>query len=345
MLTVAPASLAAPGMVDFTPEGVRRLRLADRLASQQYMSIGGQHNVVQKYATLSDDAWRQLDRNILTIAPRVMSVVQDLVANGLTIATQDVGISVGGYEAMGDIDPARMSMSMSASGRNQQASVNPHLMPLPFVYDDMQFDLRTLMAMARGGVDLAHIALAQQKVLEGFEQLAVNGSTQFAYQSVPIYGMLNHPRRLTLTATGTWATAANIYPTIHQAFSLLVGQQSIGPFALYLSLLDWAKMFAEQGVDVFSTVMKRVRDTFADTQAPLITAIKPSFAIPTGQAALVELTARTVQLWVVMAPTNIPWERMGGLEAHVRTMGSMTAFWKQTGETTPVCRVVHISGI
>lgn len=345
-MPLASGSVATQGILDFSPTGVQRLRALHKARALQRYSLDGQEGTLQTYATLPDNAWRQLDANLVALAPRIMNIIGDLVRLGLTINTEDVGVSVGGYQALGDIDAAQLSMSMSAAGRNQRAPVDLNLMPLPFSFDDLQFDLRQLTAMQRdSALDLAHTQAIQQKVLEAFETLAVSGSTQFAYQGVPIYGMLNHPNRLTLTAPGAWTTVANIFPTILAAFKLLVGTYSTGPFGLYVSPVDWTSMFAEQGTDAFSTVIARLQRTFNDPAGPLIVSIKPSFAIPTGQAALVELAPRTVQLWVVMQPTNVPWETMGGLEVHVRTMGSMTTFWKKDGANTPVCRVVHISGI
>jgi hypothetical protein len=85
-------------------------------------------------------------------------------------------------------------------------------------------------------------------------------------------------------------------------------------------------------------MLRRIMESF-----PQIQSIKPVFAMPAGQGALVELQRRTVDLAIKMDPANVPWDLMGGLAVHVRILGSIVPRLK--ADANNQIGVVHISGI
>ena len=109
-----------------------------------------------------------------------------------------------------------------------------------------------------------------------------------------------------------------------------------GPYGLYLNIAQYGQIFAEQGVDRAWNVYRRIVESF-----PQIVSIKPSHAVPVGQALLVELQRRTVDIAIKMDPANMPWDLMGGLAVHVRVLGSIVPRIKSDGDNK--VGIVHCS--
>jgi hypothetical protein len=110
-----------------------------------------------------------------------------------------------------------------------------------------------------------------------------------------------------------------------------------GPYGLYINVLQFGEMHAEQGTDRAWNILRRIQESF-----PSIQSIKPIFAMPVGELVLVDLTMETVDLAVKMEPGNVPWEEMGGLSQHVRVIGSLTPRIKEDGAGN--VGVVHFTG-
>jgi uncharacterized linocin/CFP29 family protein len=293
-------------------------------------------NTFRTHATLLREQWRELDLTLIRIADQYMAGVSDLRDRGLTHTVGSIGFAASQYNAIGEMEPATVDMDPSASGSNQRLSIAPHLVPLPFVFEDYHFNAAELAATQQlgMGLDTAHAEEAMRKVMEGFESILFNGTTVGTYQANTVFGYRTHPQRKTGSAAGAWSTPTNIYPTIMAMFTDMLARRRLGPYALYMNIVQWGELHAEKGVDVNWNVLKWVQESF-----PTIVLMKPTFAVPDGELVLVELTSRTVDLAVKMEPGNIPWEEMGGLAEHVRVMGSLTPRIKVDGEN--LVGVVH----
>ena len=102
------------------------------------------------------------------------------------------------YPAIGRMDRATSSMRASAAPNNQRLSVVTRQIPLPFAYEDYEFDLTELEAVQSlgGTLDLAYAEEAQRSVAEEFEQWLINGAPEFSDGGSTIYGYRTHPNRL-----------------------------------------------------------------------------------------------------------------------------------------------------
>jgi hypothetical protein len=201
---------------------------------------------------------------------------------------------------------------------------------LPFSFADWSFDITELEACMRLGarLDLTHATEAMRTVMEDFERLLFEGSTVYSYDGQDIYGYLTHPQAATIDATGDWATPGNIYTTIQAMYAVMIARRrSAGPFAVYMNPYQWGLMRAESGVDRSYSVFQKVRDSF-----PEIVSWRPNDFVPPGTLVMVELAQRTVDLAIRMDPANVPWELMGGLKVHTRTIGSITPRIKSDAE-------------
>lgn len=294
---------------------------------------------LRTHATLLPEQWKDLDLALIGTAETYMAGVLDLTSRGLTYTISSLGIPASQYHSINKMDPPTMDMRVSAMGNNQRLALTPHLVPLPFVYADYDFDLTELEASQRLGLglDTAHATEAMRTVTEGFESILFNGTPVGTYQGNPVYGYRNHPQRVTGSVTGVWSTPTNIHSTVLAMFKAMLARNRQGPYALYMNIEQWGELHAEKGVDVNWNYMRWVQESF-----PQIVSYKPTYAMPDGELVLVELTSRTVDMAIKMAPTNIPWEIMGGLGQHVRVIGSMTPRIKLDGDNQ--VGLVHYTG-
>jgi uncharacterized linocin/CFP29 family protein len=237
------------------------------------------------------------------------------------------------------MEPAGSDMRASAAGNDQRLTVGEQQIPLPFAFEDYDFDITEFEALQNNGaqLDLAYAEEAQRSVAEKFESWLINGAPDLSSTGSAIYGYRTHPSRVAKTGS-SWATIDGIYNTILGMHSDMLNLNRPGPYGLYMNVAEYGKMFAKEGVDVFSNGLARINQSF-----PQIVSIKPTFAMPAGQAVLVELQRRTVDLAVKMDPTSVPWEVMGGLRLHVRFIGSIVPRVKADGANKT--GVVHYSGL
>ena len=295
-------------------------------------------NPLRTHATLLREQWRELDLTLIRIAEQYMAGVSDLRDRGLTHTVGSIGFAASQYNSVGEMEPATVDMDPSASGSNQRLAIAPHLVPLPFVFEDYHFNAAELAASQQlgMGLDTAHAEEAMRKVLEGFETILFNGTSVGTYQANQVYGYRTHPQRVTGSAT-PWGTPANIYPTVLAMWTEMLDRRRTGPYILYMNVKQWGELHAEKGVDANWNYLRWIQESFSD-----IAAFRRTFAVPAGELLLVEMTSRTVDLAVKMEPGNIPWEEMGGLAEHVRVMGSLTPRIKVDAEG--ITGVVHYSG-
>jgi uncharacterized linocin/CFP29 family protein len=313
-----------------SPPGIAHLR---RLVTQQRASQ------LYTHATLLREQWLEIDNLWLRVAEQYMGAVMDLTSRGLTLTIPSLGVAASQYQAINRMDPATTDMRASAAGNNQRLRVTPRLVPLPFAFEDYEFDITELEAVQRlgGTLDTAYAEEAQRSVAETFESWLVNGAPDYSVDGNTIYGYRTHPNRIIGTGT-SWATATNIYPTIHKMFTDMITINRPGPYGLYMNVAQFGQLHAEQGVDRAWNVYRRIVESF-----PQIQSIKPSFAVPAGELVLVELQRRTVDVAIKMDPANVPWEGMGGLVQHVRVLGSVVPRVKADGENKT--GVVHYTGV
>jgi uncharacterized linocin/CFP29 family protein len=316
-----------------SPEGIARLRLHAIRQSQQ------NYQLHTNATTLMRDQWLHIDTLLLRVAEQYMAGVLDLTSRGLTQTITSLGDAASMYQTVTRMDPALTDMRMSAAGNNQRLSVAPHMVPLPFAYEDWEFDLTEVEAMQRNGgtLDTAYAEEAMRSVDEKFEDWLFNGAPDHVYDGLTLYGYRTHPQRITGSGA-TWTDPDNIYPTILAMVNALIVIQRPGPYALYMNVLQYGQMFAMEGVDRAWNMFRRIQESF-----PQIVSIKPVYAMPAGQLVLVELQRRTIDLAIKMDPANVPWDIMGGLAQHVRVIGSIVPRIKVDGGDK--VGVVHYTGV
>ena len=291
------------------------------------------------HATLCREQWLEIDNLWIRVAGEWMGAVTDLMGRGLTQSVASLGTVALQYQAIGRMEPAGSDMRASAAGNQQRLTVLERQVPLPFAFEDYEFDITEFEAVQRDGgqLNLAYAEEAERSVAEKFESWLINGAPDFSDTGGSIYGYRTHPNRVAKSGA-SWATADGIYTTILGMYNDMLALNRPGPYGLYLNVTQYGQMHAKEGVDTAFNSLARIQQSF-----PQIVSIKPTFAMPAGQAALVELQRRTVDLAIKMDPASVPWEIMGGLRLHVRFLGSIVPRVKADAENKT--GVVHYSGL
>ena len=101
---------------------------------------------LQANALLRKEEWTQLDREVLMIATKRMSVYNDLRAQGLIKTGGGLGLIVSQYETMSDMDPAVVSMSGTHAGNNDRVDFALNSVPIPIIHKDFSLNIRMLLA-------------------------------------------------------------------------------------------------------------------------------------------------------------------------------------------------------
>ena len=312
------------------PQGIAHLRV---------MAAKTREAQLYTHATLLKEQWVEIDNLWLRIADQYMGAVIDLTSRGLTQTIPSLGIAASQYQAINRMEAASTDMRASAAGNNQRLAVTPRLVPLPFAFEDYEFDITELEAVQRlgGALDTSYTEEAQRSVAETFENWLINGASEFSEGANTIYGYRTHPNRVAKSGA-SFATPDGIYTTILGMYNDMLALRRPGPYGLYLNVTQYGQMHAKEGVDTAFNSLVRIQQSF-----PSIVSIKPTFAMPAGQATMVELQRRTVDLAIKMDPANVPWEIMGGLAQHVRVIGSIVPRIKADGADQT--GVVHYSGL
>jgi uncharacterized linocin/CFP29 family protein len=323
--------------------------VATRLATS-FGSLRGLRPWVNEYnqpmqanALLRKEEWAQVDAAVLDIATLRTAAITDLRAQGLVQTGGGLGLVMSQYETISDMDPALVSMSGTAAGRNDRVDFALNSVPVPIIHKDFSLNIRHLMAsrnLVPGGgaanIDTTQVQTASRLVQEGVENMIFNGNT-IVVNGAAIYGLTTHPQRNIIATSQPWTTPSNIYPSITAAIGALVADRFYGPYMVYVSNTQYVQMLAPEGVDVFSTVLNRVLST------PRIMGVSPTFALADHNLIVVSMTRATIDAIEAVSLTPVQWNEQGGMIINYKVM---TAFVPRIkADANGNCGVVHHTGV
>ena len=284
-------------------------RLLKALARGEDLSVA----TLRDLDTLPRDAWIQIDSVIATTAASRLQAVADLLAAGLTTPLPNaLGVTVLGYEKMGDIDPATVSMDGMARGEFDRLDFSFASLPIPITHKDFFYNIRTIAASRRRGesIDTTHAALAARRVSEKVEEMLLIGGKTFA--GLPIYGYTTHPSRNTAAfgTNGNWVQAAktgeNILADVQTLMSLLEGDKFYGPYWLYVSRNASSKLEGDFKAATSISTRQRIAELNG------IARIEYLDLLPANTVLLIQPTPDVVTLVNGEEPQSVQWDVGGG---------------------------------
>jgi len=276
-------------------------------------------------ATLTKEAWLQLDTAILKVARNRLRLVADLRGAGLTFGIPNgMGTTVLEYQKMNDTGNAEISMDGLRMASDFRPVFESAYLPLPFIHSDFQYSARQIATARQTGapLDTTTGEMAGRRVAEMTERLSMGRLDTYAYGGGTIYGMCNFPSKLTATITSPDATGWT--PKIHLD-EVLACKQTLqnamhyGPYVVYYSSA-WDKYLDNDFNTSYpnKTLRNRIREIDGLQDVRTLDYLDTS-----GSAynmIILEMDTGTIRLVIGMDVTTLEWDDMGGLRKNYKVM-------------------------
>lgn len=294
-------------------------------------------------ATLRKDEWVTLDERLVQIAQEELRIVDDLRERGLT-TDEDLSTLIREYETTNEFSDADVDMSGEANGNEDASAFSLNGTPLPIVHKSFHIKRRQLLASRRRGqaLDMANQAKAARKVMEGLEDLVLDGwgGTVDGYQ---VYGFRNHPDRNQVPGSD-WSSAGN--PADQARQNILDMVEAIenadydgSQYVLGVNRTQWQELRRfDTGSSEERGVLERLRDEFGEFIDMMSVP-----RLPAGEAIMYRPVQDVVELANASDIQNVEWESPSGWTSHMKVMASMTPIVKSDDEGNS--GVAHITGI
>lgn len=276
-------------------------------------------------ATLTKEAWLQLDTAILRVARNRLRIVADLRAAGLTFnVANGMGTTVLEYQKMNDVGSAIISMDGLRVGQDDRPIFESAYLPLPIIHSDFQFSLRQIATSRQSGapLDTTMGEMAGRRVAEMCERLTLGRLDSYGYGGGTIYGMVNFPSKLTATFTApttTGWTPATHLDEVLGAKQALQNVKHYGPYAMYYSAA-WDRYLDGDFNTSYPNKTLRQRIAEIDGIGEIRTLDYLDTASSTYNTIMLEMDSGTVRLVIGMDVTTLEWDDMGGLRKNYKVM-------------------------
>lgn len=277
-------------------------------------------------ATLTKDAWIELDQEVLRVQKERMAAWNALVGvGGVRRVADPMGTPIIQYQTMTDITGATRSMDGMRRSERDRPTYDLGGFPLPIIHKDLGFSLRDIATSRRTGqgIDNTTILLAIERVAEDVEKLTIGVGGSFSYATYPIYGYANHPNRVTVSITlpltggvsnPAWSpqVAKNNVLAMKQA---LIDRYHYGPYDLYFGTA-WGQFLDDDYSEAYPSGTLRTRLQQIDG----ITNIRVLDYLPGFQMLLVERSPTTARAVIGMRIRAVQWDQEGGFEKRIKVM-------------------------
>lgn len=273
-------------------------------------------------ATLRKDEWKILDDAIVMAAKERLRVVADLRSAGLTFNVPNgMSKTVLETETVSDITPATISMDPARQSEGDRPEYELTNLPLPVIHKDFYFNARQVATSRNSGasIDTTTAQLAARRVSEEAEKLVIGSGGTVSYGGGTIYGLTNHPHRIT-SATFTSPTAGGWTPVTMVQEILAMRQASedahhYGPWVLYNSpALDQYLDDDYSASKGDNTLRQRIQAING------IRDVRTLDHLSGEQLVLVQQTSDVIRMVIGMDITTVQWETHGGMRLNFKVM-------------------------
>jgi len=281
-------------------------------------------------ATLRKDDWRIMDTQVITAARPRLNFYGDLVAAGLEVKLPNaLGKTMWQVERQSSIGDATISMDGVSTSDSDRPLYDTEQIPLPIIHKDFHFSARQVLASRSSNmpVDIGTAEQAATMVAETVEKLAL-GVAPIYHFGVPLYGVCNHPARITRTISNPWNSDGSrntlwsprmLQSEILDFRQALLDNKKYGPFHLYHSpdfdiVLDDDYNYTTGALSNSLTLRERLLRT------PSIKEIKTCEFLPPGNMFMIEMNTGTINAVSGLDISTVQWQSKGGFEVHFKVM-------------------------
>ena len=292
---------------------------------------------------LRKDEWKTLDENLLEVAQRNLTIVDDLRSAGLTVS-EDLATLIREWESTGEFDDADIDMGAETGSSEDTTTFSLNGVPLPIVHKSFSIKRRKLLASRRRGqsLDTSNQSKAARKVFEGLENMVFNGwNGQVEGYDVP--GLKNQADVNNVTGSDWTSASANtiredFYATVEALEDANYGPEG-APYWGYVARPQYQELRAtDTGTDEERSVLARIREEITEVER-----IRRADFLDDGEAVFFKPVEDVVQLAVASDFQNVEWDSADGFTRHMKVMASMTPIVKsdENGQSG----VAHLTGI
>lgn len=304
---------------------------------------------VTNATVLRKDQWIQLDTVVGQAVRQRLRAWADLRAASTMGGFDGYSTPILEHEVVTDVGEAIADMEGIAEGRNFQPAFALQGLPLPITHADFHIPDRFLAASRAKGMpqDTLRGEMAGRRVGELIEQTYIGTQTGVTYGdstgylgTSKVYGLTNHPDRLTYTSLTASASMTGEQFTDHiiALRELMYSNNFYGPFMVYLSPAYDAKIDDDYKAAVGGTTRQRALAIDG------ITAMRRLDYLTGDVILMVQMTSDVVQAINGMEITTIQWTQKGGMQHMYKVMGIQVPRIRsvyKSGTSTMVTGVIH----
>lgn len=278
--------------------------------------VNGRGMVVN--SILRKDEWQEIDSAVIQAARNRLNGIRILQERGLTKRLGGMGTLISQWHQASEMTAANVNMTGQSRGEQDQVDFKLAGVPVPVIFKDFSFGIRTLDAGRRLGNDLdtSNATAAAAVVAESLENMLFNGS-DVTLNATKIYGLTTHPHRNTDTATnyggGDWGTATNVVPTIVGMMKAAAADGFHGPYGVFVSLTQYFQALNNISA-TDETPLQRV------LKLPKIEFVEPSDWLTDGAVVLFQLTPDVVDVATAQDLTTLEWVSGDGMVGNFKVM-------------------------
>jgi hypothetical protein len=299
------------------------LKPAGRLALPQHLT-GLSVQEMRALSPLPENAQKLVDTAVVKVGLERLSVVADLMAEGLTYNLPNpLSVTEVQWESVNKIGDAIRTMSPEARGEFQLPDRSINRVPVYLTMDDFSVNIRTLLASQRVGqpLDTFMVEEATRRVNEAIEDAAINGAgiQQNGYTT---------PGLLTASVSTAYTYETSGGSTTAWTHSSKTGQKIVNDVLAMIDLMQAAHRYGPYNLYVNTTYGNALNKNFSDGTTTFPTTIlqrleqiqvggrnlrvRVADRLPTDRTVLVQMTSDVIDVIDGQRPTVVPWTSPSG---------------------------------
>lgn len=231
-------------MLRFSDEQARNLLANRRAFNAQQVAMNeriAHSGMIGNAQPVPRYVWEMWDREGVQLQRELLTVFNDLAAS--VSMTMPIGKLVHYFQTISDSGEVNISLDGRSKANTDQPALDYHGTPLPIIDSTFSFGWRQMAAAATEGyaLDTAGRVNSMFKVASKLEDLVLNGDSKIEFNSVPLYGLLNHPKRNTDThgVDLNGATGAEWKAAFAKLTSAMYAAKFFTPPTVYVNVNDW----------------------------------------------------------------------------------------------------------
>lgn len=302
---------------------------------KKHLAVNAEGKIVARYddkklhananGKLRHEDFLVIQDKIVEVRRRALNGITDLMGAGLSF-TVSIGEQLVGFENINEFQAALQEQNPSNYQSNDTVFTESYV-PNPITHQSFSVPWRQQGFDYKRSLGMSESA---RQVAERLEETLFNGNTDvvvsYAGTNHPIYGYTTHPNRGTDTISDwTLTTAAGlaaIVPEVVEQVGLMYSTQggvANDSVILYVANDIWTNLQNDYKVESTDTagsgqtIVDRIRKIAA------IRDVKPAEKLANGNAVLVEMSARTVELAVASDIIAVPHIKTNPMQPQVMT--------------------------